>query len=83
MSSETEMQHVWRTMSSVSNVGYVVWDIMELMGEPFRESYFIKCSDNSYISIQCFHFWTEEKAVEFLNQCAYDEYQTVEIVGMK
>jgi hypothetical protein len=73
---------VWRTASYSPIDGYFVWDIMEadLGGRPFNS--FTKCRDGSYIIVQCYHFWTMQRAGEFLHDRSFDSYQNVEIVGV-
>ena len=73
-----EKQTVWLTMSKGSHNGYFVWDVMECIGnkEEFHYSLlkqFTPTSDDSYVYIQCHHFWTEEGATEFLEYKGYDQ----------
>lgn len=72
-------QRLWRDLSSSPNSGFFVWDVDEVVGEPIKEDYFIKCRDGSFIMIFCNHFWTEERAVKFAKE--YWKDQDLEIIG--
>jgi hypothetical protein len=79
MSSDTDMQIVWRNYSApkFTGAGYYIWDVTEVIGEPFKEKYFTKCRDGSFIIMQCFHTFTEEKALEMFNDPGFDLWQTI------
>jgi hypothetical protein len=85
MTSENEMQRVWRTASSdYSNNGYFVWEILEVIGEVYDNEitkfHLTKCRDGSYILIQCYHYWTLEKAGKALHSAGMDGWQVISIV---
>ena len=63
-----EKQKVWKSMYSVPNCGYFVWEIMEADAEnnPFKGS-LIECRDGSYILVlPPWHYWTKERAMDAL-----------------
>lgn len=72
------VQRVWRTMSNGQHNGYFVWDILEVIGkipdDLLKKDYYTECRDGSYISIQCFHFFSEERARESLKFKPYGEH---------
>lgn len=78
--SEIEMQKVWRTLSKTEGSGFFVWEVLRVVGETDNKPYFTECLDGSNIYIQCFHYWTLEKAEAALNDKEFDRYQTVEII---
>lgn len=80
MTEDEMLQKVWRTLSETENSGYFVWDIMECMGEPFDESWFIKCRDDSFITIQCYHFWTLERADKSFTDTRYSNFQQIILI---
>lgn len=78
-------QRVWRTLSSDA-FGYYIWDVIEVTGETDRTSRtlpkgFVECIDGRYILVQCYHFWTKERAIEFLYNNEYTQWQQVYIVS--
>ena len=76
---ESVMQRVWRTATHSSQNGYFVWDVMEVIGTPFDEKYFVKCRDDSFIMIMCMQTWTIEAAGSMLH--GYDRrLQILEVI---
>ena len=82
---ETEMSiieknQVWRTASDKTIGGYFVWEVIQVVGEPFPSQLhmYTQCRDGSYVVIQCSHFFTLQKAGEFLH--SPDAFQTLTIV---
>jgi hypothetical protein len=74
-----ELQQVWRDLSELDGYGFLVWDVMEVVGEPHASQvqYYLECSDGSYILIQCYHYWTRERAEAFYNDSGLEAYQSV------
>jgi hypothetical protein len=66
------IQKVWRTLSENKNSsgGFFVWDVIEYMGEKPSDvtmNQFTVAADGTYFMASCYHFFTKEKAEEFLN----------------
>lgn len=80
---ENELQRVWRTVSDNANHnGYFGWEVHECIGDrtefvPSLLKNFIKCRDDSYIMIQCYHFWTLESVGTFYHDDSFSPYQVV------
>lgn len=68
---ENKMQRVWRSLSkpTVTGVGFYIWEVLEVMGEPLPQllDQFTKTSDGGYVYVMCVQFFSEEKALEYLN----------------
>lgn len=64
-----QIQRVWRTLSEISNgFGYYVWEVMEVVGDATNYPSYIECEpQESYVLAWCAHFFTKEKAEEYLN----------------
>ncbi len=78
-----EKQKVWRTITETSNSGFFVWEVMEYTGDEPIESLkklFHVCQDGTYIYVNCYHFFTKEKALEHM--FAFDKLmnQTIHVV---
>lgn len=78
-------QTIWRTMSGTpnDNIGFFVWEVYEVIGMTENENppaSYTKCRDGSYILISCNHFFTYEKAFNFINDNSFGEYQNIEYV---
>ena len=79
-----EKQKVWRTLSEEKDGGFRVWEVMEYMGVPpdyFKDVY-TPTDDGGFIFYQCMHFWTREKAIEYLkaDTITYAEVQELIII---
>lgn len=62
------IQRIWRSMSKVGiSGGFFVWDIVEVMGGNPEAPYYTKCADGSLILVQCYHFFIEKQAIDFMN----------------
>jgi hypothetical protein len=76
------IQRVWKTLPVEVIGGFFTWEILEVVGEPFNTGYLTKCRDGSWIVIQCYHTFTEERADSIVNDYT-DKYQKVIIVDAK
>ncbi len=69
MTEKIETQKVWRTMSELPNgSGFVIWDVREIISdepEPLTNGVF-NTSDGKQIAVWPNHFFTLQKALEFL-----------------
>lgn len=75
-----EKNLVWRTITGAPITGWYVWDVIQVVGEVYAKDAHIYhlTKDNGHIMVQCFHFFTIEKAEEFLHE--RNPFQTVEVV---
>lgn len=82
---EIQTQTVWCTMSHSATGGYYVWNVMEFV--PYEKvtkpegkiaHLFVECGDGTFVSQQCYHFWSKETAEEFLNR--KDTYQELIVI---
>src|SRR5687768_5759654 len=80
-----EKQKVWTTLSETKGCGFFVWVIMEVQGTtddftPKMLEIFEPTPDGGFILINCYHFFTKEKATQFLNDASFAAYQDIEII---
>lgn len=70
----------WRTMFSVPNLGYFVWEISECddvtaEDEKRYPNTYLQMRDDTYVLRPfCHHFWNEAKAFEFLHDNSFPEF---------
>jgi hypothetical protein len=72
MTNDIEIQTVWRHISELGYAGYLVWDVVEVIGETKPQSYLTPTIDDRYVLVQCYHFFTREKMTDFVTE--KDEY---------
>jgi hypothetical protein len=75
-------QNVWRTVSAPNHNGVFVWEAIEFvpyadMTKPTSKQ-FIELRDGTFIDVWCSHFFTEERATNYLN----DEYSHSDAYGI-
>lgn len=78
-----ELQRVWRTLSETDGSGFFVWDVTQVLGtiSDRATKQFTKAADGSYLMEACYHFFTLEKAIDFLHDNEFSGYQEVTIIG--
>lgn len=72
---------VWRTMFSLPNAGYFVWEVMECdpgITEEHTIKYpntFMLLREGTYITVpNCVHFWNEKDATDYTYASDFPEF---------